>query len=114
VTDIATRTLNDGIAVVRPPARLNMTVAPQLAATVDEIIAGGHARVVIDLTNTEFIDSSGLGALVSCLKKTRQAGGDLRIAGPTQHVQTILDLTNLGRVLQPSATVEIALTAFSS
>jgi len=114
MTDISTRTLDDGIEVVRPPERLNMVTAPRLVAVIGDLIAGGHARVVIDLTATEFIDSSGLGALVSCLKKTRQAGGDLRIAGSTPHVQTVFDLTNLGRVLQLSTTVEIASATFQT
>ncbi len=43
--------------------------------------------------------SSGLGALVSGLKVARQAGGDLRIAAPTEQVVTVLELTNLNRVL---------------
>jgi anti-sigma B factor antagonist len=79
---------------------------------VAELIADGRARIVVDLSGTEFIDSSGLGALVSCLKKARQAGGDLRIAGPTQQAQTVFRLTNLDRVLKTVPTAEIAAAAF--
>ena len=55
--------------------------------------------MVVDLSHTAHVDSSGLGALVSCLKKTRQAGGDLRIASPTDHVRNVLKSTRLNRVL---------------
>jgi anti-anti-sigma factor len=79
---------------------------------VTELVAAGRTRVVIDLSGTEFIDSSGLGALVSCLKKARQAGGDLRVAGPNQQALTVLDLTNLNRVLRPSPSVESASATF--
>ncbi len=110
--EFPTRTLDNGVQVVRPVQRLNMVAAPRLSAAVEGLITAGHARIVIDLSGIEFIDSSGLGALVSCLKKARQAGGDLRISGPTAHVQTILKLTNLDRVLQPVPTAEIAAAAF--
>jgi anti-sigma B factor antagonist len=63
---------------------------------------------VVDLSGTAFIDSSGLGALIAALKKARQAGGDLRIVGPTEQVRTVLGLTNLDRVLRPFDRVEDA------
>ncbi len=112
MTVFPTHVLDNGVQVVEAPARLNMVTARQLTDVVSDLVAAGNSLVVVDLSETGFIDSSGLGALVSCLKKTRQAGGDLRIAGPTDQVQMVLDLTNLNRVLQPSATVEIASAAF--
>jgi anti-sigma B factor antagonist len=63
---------------------------------------------VVDLSGVEFIDSSGLGALIGELKKARQAGGDLRISGVTDQVATVLRLTNLDRVLRPYADVQTA------
>ena len=100
MTECSTQTLDNGIEVIRPARRLNMVSAPRLSAVVAELVAAGHARIVIDLSQTEFIDSSGLGALVSCLKRARQAGGDLRIAGLTQQVRTVFELTNLDRILK--------------
>jgi anti-sigma B factor antagonist len=75
---------------------------------VSRLVEEGTARVVVDLSATESMDSSGLGALVSGLKTTRQAGGDLRIAAAGPQVQAVLDLTNLGRVLRPRADVASA------
>ena len=112
MTEFSTELLDNGVEVVRPAGRLNMVSASRLKSVVNELVGNGHTRVVIDLSDTEFIDSSGLGALVSCLKMTRQAGGDLRIAGPTRQARTVLDLTNLGRVLQSSPSVEVASAAF--
>jgi anti-sigma B factor antagonist len=112
MTGFSTERLDNGVEIVRAVQRLNMVVAPQLSAVVSELIAMGHVRIVVDLSGTEFIDSSGLGALVSCLKKARQAGGDLRITGPTPHVQTVLELTNLDRVLKPVPVADIASGAF--
>jgi anti-sigma B factor antagonist len=98
----------DTVAVLRCDGRLNMVTAPLLRSTVQQSIEQGRARIVVDLATTSFIDSSGLGALVSGLKQARQAGGDLRIAGPTVQVKTVLRLTNLDRVLTPHERVEDA------
>ena len=95
-----TRTTGSGVTVVRPDGRLNMVAAPALRKQLHDLVADGNARVVVDLSATDFIDSSGLGALISGLKVARQAGGDLRIAAPTRQVITVLELTNLNRVLR--------------
>ena len=50
----------------------------------------------------------GLGALIAGLKRTRQSGGDLRIAAAGDQVETVLRLTNLDRVLRPHPSVEAA------
>ena len=99
MSDFDTRTIGSGTVVVQPKGRLNMVAAPSLRKQLHGIVEGGHARIVVDLSATEFIDSSGLGALISGLKVARQAGGDLRIAAPTRQVRTVLELTNLNRVL---------------
>lgn len=100
--------IDGSVAVFRPNGRLNMTAAPELRSAVDEMVLDGVTRVVIDLSDCSFVDSSGLGALVGGLKSARQAGGDLRIAGAPEQVRTVLALTNLDRVLTPHSTVEDA------
>ena len=97
-----------GIGVVRPVGRLTMVSARQLTEAVAGLIDSGTAKIAIDLSATEFMDSSGLGALVAALKSARQAGGDLRLAAPNEQVLTILRLTNLDKVLRPRDTVEEA------
>ena len=106
--DFQTVTAEDGIGVLRPVGRLTMVAAPQLRALVGQLVETGHARVVVDLSETEFIDSSGLGALIAGLKTTRQAGGDLRLAGAGPQVLAVLELTNLHRVLRPRPDVASA------
>jgi anti-sigma B factor antagonist len=61
------------------------------------------------LCTRQFIDSSGLGAVIGGLKTARQAGGDLRIASLTPQVASVLQLTNLDRVLRPYDSVAGAL-----
>ncbi|GAB4080916.1 STAS domain-containing protein [Modestobacter muralis] len=97
------------VAVVRPRGRLTMVHAADLRAVVAEALADGRTRVVIDLAHCEFMDSSGLGAIIGGLKAARQAGGDLRIAALQPQVMTVLQLTNLDRVLRPHGSVAEAL-----
>ena len=102
----------DGVTVLRPHGRLTMVTAPELRKVVADTVGSGRARLVVDLSGIEFMDSSGLGALVAGLKTARQAGGDLRIAGLGPQVATVLQLTNLDRVLRPHASVAEALRAW--
>jgi anti-sigma B factor antagonist len=91
--------------VLKPTGRLNMVAAPALKSLIEESVAEGRDRVVVDFSEVVFIDSSGLGALIAGLKATRQAGGDLRIAQVPEQVMTVLRLTNLDRVLRAHPTV---------
>ena len=98
-------------AVLRVRGRLTMAAAGDLKAAVDEQVAAGRAFVVVDLGETTFLDSSGLGALVGGLRAARAADGDLRIARVGAQVRTVLELTTMDRVLRPYATVEEAVGA---
>ena len=98
----------DGYGVLRPEGRLTMIAAPRLRGLVDRLVDEGSVRLVLDLTEVSFMDSSGLGAVIAGLKKTRQAGGDLRLAGAGEQVLTVMRLTNLDRVLRPHESVQDA------
>ncbi|AEF40885.1 STAS domain-containing protein [Hoyosella subflava] len=109
--EFSTRTAESGVAIIEPKGRLNMVAAPRLRELIESTVEAGATRIVIDLSATDFIDSSGLGALISGLKCTRQAGGDLRIAQPNAQIETVLSLTNLNRVLKAYASAEGAFSA---
>jgi anti-sigma B factor antagonist len=102
------RTTGDNIGVVQPRGRLNMVAARELRETLTGLVESGTPRIVVDLAETTFLDSSALGALVAGLKTARQAGGDLRIARPTESVLTVFRLTNMDKVLRPRDDVENA------
>jgi anti-sigma B factor antagonist len=90
-----------GVGAIRVHGRLNMVAAPELRDVVAQAVASGKTRLVVDLSGVEFMDSSGLGALIGALKTTRQAGGDLRIASPGEQVMMVLQLSNVDRILKP-------------
>ncbi len=100
--------VKDSYAEVKADGRLNMVSAPKLREFVTDVIAGGSSRIVVNLENTAFMDSSGLGALIGCLKAARQAGGDLRIAAVQSQVKMVLELTSMDRVLNAYASADEA------
>lgn len=101
-------TLESGVVVVKPTGKLNMVAAPMLRKELQGVVEGGQKHIVVDLSGVELVDSSGLGALISGLKAARQAGGDLRVAAPSRQVTTVLELTNLNRVLRVHPSAESA------
>lgn len=103
-----TTTTADGIAIIQIAGRFTASGAPVLRNAVSDLVADGTAKIVVDLSGTEFIDSSGLGALIGGLKTTRVAGGDLRIAAAPENVKTVLKLTSLDKVLRNYPTPETA------
>ena len=108
MVDFSTRVTGSDVTVIKPKGRLNMAGASTLRKQLQGIVDGGSSRIVVDLSTTDFIDSSGLGALISGLKMARQVGGDLRIASTPQQVSTVLELTNLNRVLPSYASPDTA------
>lgn len=101
--DITVEIANSGIAIFRLSGKLNMVNAGALRDEIAEQIAAGHNKIAIDMSGVNFMDSSGLGALINGLKGTRQVGGDLRIAAPVEQVRQVLKITNLDRVIQTYA-----------
>jgi anti-sigma B factor antagonist len=106
--DITVKNLGDGVAVLRLDGRLNMVTASCLRDHVGSAVASGQNRIAVDLAGIDFIDSSGLGALINGLKTARQAGGDLRIAAPNEQVKLVLQLTNMERLLTAYDSAETA------
>ena len=96
------------VTVVRPRGRLDMQSAQGLRQELAQLADAGQPRLVLDLEGVGFMDSSGLGAIISGLKAARQNGGDLRIARANEQVRLVLQLTSLDRVLHPYESVEEA------
>lgn len=102
----------NGVAVVKFSERLDLLNAAEAKQKLSQVVAEGHPRLIVDLKQVPFIDSSGLGALIGGLKAARLAGGDLRLACVGEQARVVLQLTTLDRVLRPYVTVEEALTGY--
>ena len=85
----------DGWQVLRLAGEVDVATAPRLRDRLVQLVNEGPPQLVIDLSALSFIDSMGLGALVSGLKRARAHDGDLRLAGPSDHVAKVLSITRL-------------------
>ncbi|MGH7674047.1 MAG: STAS domain-containing protein [Gemmatimonadales bacterium] len=84
----------------------------ELKQKVLDALEGGARRFVIDFTQTGYIDSSGLGVLVSLSKKIREQGGELRLAGLNEDLQTLFELTKLDTLFTITRTPQEAVASF--
>src|SRR5438132_9045343 len=110
--DVESRQTDSGVTVLAPSGRLDVAGAPALKEAISEAVKNGPPRVVIDMEGVSFVDSTGLGSVISALKQIRGSQGDLRLAAPNQQARVVLELTTLDRVFPYFATVEEALAGF--
>jgi len=88
-------TREDDICVVDVEGQLIVGNRQELKQRVLDQLDQGDRTFVIDFARTGYIDSSGLGVLVSLSKKIREQGGDLRLAGLNEDLRTLFELTKL-------------------
>jgi anti-sigma B factor antagonist len=108
-----TKTTNgSGVAIVTIDGQLIVGNRQELTSRVQDGLDRGERRFLIDCSQTGYIDSSGLGALVSLARKVRELGGELRIAGLNEDLRALFELTKLDTLFQISPTAEEALAGF--
>lgn len=92
----------NGITVVEVDGELIVGNRQELKELVMKRLEFGDQRFLIDFSSSSYIDSSGLGVLVSLSKKIREAGGALRLAGLNEDLRTLFELTKLDTLFQIS------------
>lgn len=107
-----TETKQDDVMLVRAEGQLVVGNRIELKELMAKQLAAGERRFVIDFTNTGYIDSSGLGALVTVAKQVREQGGDMRLAGLNEDLRALFELTKLDTLFSISSTAEQALAGF--
>src|SRR5688500_8193599 len=100
------------VVVVGVEGQLIVGNRQELKQKVLDSLEEGSRKFVIDFSKTGYIDSSGLGVLVSLSKKIREQGGELRLAGLNADLQTLFALTKLDTLFAITRTAEEALAAF--
>lgn len=100
-----------GRSVITCSGELDAHAAPQLAAELDKATMQPSCAVVVDLSSVEFMDSTGLGVLVTGLKHVRESDGTLDVVVASPRVLKVLQLTGLDVVIPLHETLESALAA---
>ncbi|MCB0084895.1 MAG: STAS domain-containing protein [Caldilineaceae bacterium] len=102
------------IVTVAPKGRLDALQAPEFRKQIQALLDEGVHNLVIDLSETPFLDSAGMAVLVSALKQCRERGGDARMVWPgSDPVKRILALTKFDRVFEMKDSVAEAIKSFS-
>jgi anti-sigma B factor antagonist len=87
---------NSGVSIVDFSGRITLGEgSATLRNTVKELVAAGKQKILLNLADVDYIDSAGIGELVSAFTTVRTAGGELKLLNLTKRVNDILQITRL-------------------
>jgi len=103
----------EGISVLRLTiARLDAARAPAFRQEMEKARLPSPPFLVVDLQGVEFMDSTGLGAIINLFRQSKANGGELRVCGVTGGVATLFTLTRLNRMIGIYPDRQAALAGF--
>ncbi len=104
----------DSITIVELSGRITLgEESTALRETVSELIGKGNKKILLNLAEVTYIDSSGIGALVSAFNITRDQGGELKLVNVTHKVHDLLRMTKLDTLFDIKGDEATAIAAFT-
>ena len=104
----------DDVVVLKISGRITLgRNCQQVEWKVEDLLGGEKTKIVLDLSDVDHLDSSGVGIIMMCYGKAKKSGGELRLAGVTGNVERTLKAVNLERIFQFYPTAAAAVQAFS-
>lgn len=100
------------ILILEIPEQLTQDNSEGLRQLIKEKVEDGQCNLVLDMTQTRYIDSTGLGAIMSRISFVRSNKGDIRLVVKSEHVKQVLSITNLNKILKSFDSVEEAVNSF--
>jgi anti-sigma B factor antagonist len=111
--NIQTKHLQPDIVVLEIKGRITLGgESKQLEWAVEKLVGEGRKKVIFDLTGVTNVDSTGIGIIVMSAGKMKRAGGELRVAGATAHVEDVLKMTNVDQIVVLHPTTAVAAAGF--
>jgi anti-sigma B factor antagonist len=115
MSDLSIEFTSEGPAqVIRVGGELDLASAPKLTEALATIDAGTTKRLVIDLSECDFVDSAGLSAILHGAQELGEAGGSVRIACPEGNLRDLLRMTAIDQSIPVVATRDEALAALAA
>jgi anti-sigma B factor antagonist len=108
--DIKTEQLGNDAYVIALSGEVDLYTAPEFKQQLLEVIGSGGKEVIVDLSNTTFIDSTTLGVLVGGVKRLRPGGGQLTLVCSDRNITKIFEITGLNKVFPIYATRDEAVS----
>ena len=112
--DISTEQLNDDTYVISLAGEVDLYTAPEFKQQLLQVISDGAKNVIVDFSDTTFIDSTTLGVLVGGVKRLRTNEGQLSLVCSDRNITKIFEITGLDRVFPIHSSREEALDAVAS
>lgn len=109
--DLATSTLDDGIRLIAVRGEIDLFTAHDVRRAGTEAIDEGAQRVIVDLTDVTFLDSTGLGVLIGLAKRLRPGGGGIAVVNVDDTIATTFSITGLDDMIPVVETREDAVEA---
>ena len=109
--EITAEKTQDVAVVVMPVAELDAANTPEFRRDIAPVL-DANSKVVLDLSKLRFIDSSGLGAFISCLRRLKEKRGELKLCSVSKQVRSAFALVRMDRILEIHGTRDEALRAF--
>lgn len=103
---------HDGITLVEVDGELTVGNRERFKQIVLERVEAGERKFLMDFGESSYIDSTGLGSLVSLSRKIREAGGQMRLTGLNEDLRTLFELTKLDTVFDLADTRAAAMSDF--
>lgn len=91
---------NLGVTVITCPERVDINNSTELRDLIRSQFDDQNYRIVLDMSDTRYVDSSGLGAVVSRIANLRSNNGDVRLVTGQDSVLNLLELTHLNQILK--------------
>lgn len=107
-----TTKINGDVAIINLEGRLDLNSSNQLKDASREFFSKDNCKLILNMDGVDFINSSGLGALVSILKEVRNHKGDLKISNLAEYVKEIFDITQLSSIFDICEDESRALKSF--
>ena len=109
--DISTEPVGDDAYVIALSGEVDLYTAPEFKQQLLDVIGNGAKNVIVDFTNTSFIDSTTLGVLVGGVKRLRPNDGQLSLVCSDRNITKIFEITGLDRVFTIYPTREEAVSS---
>ena len=109
--ELAVEKVGDVAVVEIPVDELDASNTGELKHDIAPVLEA-NAKLVIYLSRLRFVDSSGLGAILSCLRQLTSKGGDLKLSGMQKQVRAVFELVRMHRIFDIYGTREEAVRAF--
>jgi len=112
--DIKTEHVSDETYVISLAGEVDLYTAPEFKQQLLEVIGQGGKEVIVDFSETTFIDSTTLGVLVGGVKRLRSNDGQLSLVCSDRNITKIFEITGLDRVFTIYETRDEALSSLGS